>query len=760
MSEQNVTHLKIYHAAKKYVTNFGATVLPIHALKKHPIWDSEKKQILISKKTPGWEQELQKHFAYDINLGIILGNGILDIDLDCKEARDLAHHYLPHTDAMFGRTSDIPTHYIYSCAQPNQTKQFTLKNNDAKSDADTTVLLEIRGSGHYTVFPPSSYADTGELRWKNSEPTLFQLIDLNEITISAGRLAAAVILSRYWQEGVRDVLTGYLSGALLKADWKPEDIKSFMFPIAQYVNDDERLNNNFAFVDRSYEKYSSGGEIKGATGLKSILGDDATNRVLTWLGVNAESEAIIEEMNENYALIQMSSSVKIAITKLNKAPNLISRADFNTLEANRQITLKSGNGKIFKKSYSEYWLEHSRRRTYNGGIGFYPNVNKCPSDVLNTWCGFTVSHTPIPEESSCDLIKSHILKVLCSSIPEQYQYFMNWLAHIVQKPGEKTRVAIGLKSEATQVGKGITGQYLLAMFHPYGTKINDHKRLTTQFNQIISENVFMFGDEIQLIADSIQSPLKSIITDDEMVVESKYVNQYLSRNSLNIMVASNKAWFIKADLDEKRWFIPTINEERHDKSYFDAIQVEMHKGGPAALYHELLQREISKVDITAAPKTSGLQVQQTYSDKDVRMLNKWWRAVLERGYVYQPKYGADILEWESQENYTYMFLYKSFMDWFRELNTRAAPPERQAMIKFLNNQGFPCRRNHPAIIDELPTGEYQFLHYKDIKKEQNNKPGEKVTIRGAGLGSLNVARRIFGMMPDDDGEDYSDEADF
>lgn len=758
MTEQNVTHLKIFHAAKKYVNNFGATVLPIHSLKKHPIWDSEKKQIQISKKTPNYEQELQRHFAYDINIGLILGDGVLDIDLDCREARDLAKHYLPHTDAKFGRTKNIPTHYIYSCAQPNQTKQFTLKNEDARSDADTTVLLEIRGSGHYTVFPPSSYADTGELQWSNGEPTLFSLIELNEITFAAGKLAAAVILSRYWQEGVRDALTGYLAGALIKADWLVNDIKDFMRPIATYTDDTERLNNDFAFVDRSYERYSGGGEIKGATGLKSILGDDITTRVLTWLGVNAESEAIIESMNERYALVLMNGAVKIAVTEDHKAPNLISRYDFNVLEANRKITLKSGNGKVFKKSYSEYWIEHNHRRTYSNGIGFYPRVSDCPDDVLNTWCGFSVSYMDVAENASCELIKTHIRKVLCSDIEEQYEYFMNWLAHIVQKPHEKTRVAIGLKSETTQVGKGITGQYLLLMFHPYGTKINDHKRLTSQFNKIISENIFMFGDEIQLIADTVQSQLKSVITDNEMVVEDKFVKQYFTRNSLNIMVASNKPWFIRADLDEKRWFIPTIAEERQQKEYFDAIKKEMSTGGPAVLFKELLQRDISNVDISSAPRTAGLQTQKTYSDKDIRLLHKWWKAVLERGYVFEPRYGAEILAWESQTNYTYTFLYKSFMSWFRELNMKAAPPERHSMVKFLNSLGFPCKRDQPAIVDELPSGKYQFLHYKDVKKEQDKRPSDKVTLRGACLFTLNEARQMSGMLPDDDGEDLLDQA--
>ena len=58
------------------------------------------------------EAELAEHFAGPGNLGLILGEPsgwLVDVDLDCDDARALADTYLPPTPAVTGRASASPS---------------------------------------------------------------------------------------------------------------------------------------------------------------------------------------------------------------------------------------------------------------------------------------------------------------------------------------------------------------------------------------------------------------------------------------------------------------------------------------------------------------------------------------------------------------------------------------------------------------------------------------------------------------------------
>jgi hypothetical protein len=58
-----------------------------------------------------------------------------------------------------------------------------------------------------------------------------------------------------------------------------------------------------------------------------------------------------------------------------------------------------------------------------------------PNGCLNLWRSFAVD--PVPGDWS--LMGDHILKVICRGDPERGDYFLNWLARMVQYPEEPGR---------------------------------------------------------------------------------------------------------------------------------------------------------------------------------------------------------------------------------------------------------------------------------------------------------------------------------
>jgi hypothetical protein len=168
-----------------YITR-GWCVVPVPAGAKAP----ERK---------GWNTATYTthDFGTDDNVGIILGERsgwLVDIDLDCAEALELAPLYLPTTGAMFGRRSRPCSHWLY-IAPDARFESFTDPLDDGKN-----TIVEFRsdaaGTGtHQTIFPPS-VADGERREWHGQTiaPLVCTAVGLRR---QVARLAVGCLVMRY-----------------------------------------------------------------------------------------------------------------------------------------------------------------------------------------------------------------------------------------------------------------------------------------------------------------------------------------------------------------------------------------------------------------------------------------------------------------------------------------------------------------------------------------------------------------------------------
>jgi hypothetical protein len=78
-------------------------------------------------------------------------------------------------------------------------------------------------------------------------------------------------------------------------------------------------------------------------------------------------------------------------------------------------------------------------------------------------------------------LKDHIFNVICSGVDEWYDYTLNWLAYMVQHPGEVGHTAMVLHG-GHGIGKGVFAQYLLKMFGAHALHLRDSNHLLGRYN--------------------------------------------------------------------------------------------------------------------------------------------------------------------------------------------------------------------------------------------------------------------------------------
>ncbi|WP_345319672.1 bifunctional DNA primase/polymerase [Novipirellula rosea] len=99
------------------------------------------------------------------NIGIILGEPsgwLVDVDLDCDEAIELADSYLPQTPAITGRPSARRSHRWYIAVGAT-----TEKHTDP---SDGSMIVELRSTGAQTVVGPSMHPDGETYETLDGEP--------------------------------------------------------------------------------------------------------------------------------------------------------------------------------------------------------------------------------------------------------------------------------------------------------------------------------------------------------------------------------------------------------------------------------------------------------------------------------------------------------------------------------------------------------------------------------------------------------------
>jgi len=279
------------------------------------------------------------------------------------------------------------------------------------------------------------------------------------------------------------------------------------------------------------------------------------------------------------------------ILKLDSMQRLSNRAFIDHAFATRKFfqEVQSGNRiRLVEKSAAAEWIKWNKR-TEVERVTYKPGQERIlGSGEFNTWRGWGC----LPAEG--DVTPWHeLMDYIFMDQPDARKWFEQWLAYPLQNPGTKLFTAAVIWGTRHGTGKSLIGYTMFKIYGPNAVEITD-KELGGSFNEWAQDRQFAMGDEIAG-GDKRHSAdrMKSMITQNELRVNQKYVPSYTIPDCINYYFTSNHpdAFFIE-DTD-RRFFVHECSRPPLVPEFYSKYAQWMKGPGPHSLFDYFLHLDMT-----------------------------------------------------------------------------------------------------------------------------------------------------------------------
>lgn len=331
------------------------------------------------------------------------------------------------------------------------------------------------------------------------------------------------------------------------------------------------------------------------TGLDDLLvekGDEALIKLLKEadaLGVTAQ----LWNMNAEVVYVQDPGLIVSQTTRQKFSPqHFTNHSDWATASTPERQVRSNGSLSYEKMPAAPIWIKWPLRKRVDK-ITYLPGqeafVVEKGRDYFNQWQGWGVEPKKGDVKPWLELIEFLFL----GADKGAKDWFLDWCAYPLQNPGTKLFSACLLYGRKTGTGKTLAFYTLGKIYGDNFTKIKNKDLHDTWWAE---NKQFILGDEIsgtdkRAEADS----LKTIITQEEVNINIKFVPQFQVRDCINYGFTSNHADAFFLEDEDRRFFIQEVLADTPmPLEFYREYERWKEGGGPAALFHHLLQRDLSK----------------------------------------------------------------------------------------------------------------------------------------------------------------------
>jgi hypothetical protein len=328
--------------------------------------------------------------------------------------------------------------------------------------------------------------------------------------------------------------------------------------------------------------------------------------------------ATLATLNKRYAPIDLDGKFKIVRksdlgsfhSELMSTVVVYGKYDFLDLHLDRQI--KIGDEMV---NPAQLFLETAKRRS---GMGLIPPPLECPENFFNLYQGRKLQSKP----GSWRTLRRFMLKVICKGDEAKFNWLILWMAHMVQRPGEKPGTAIICRGEGG-TGKGSFGQLLAKLAAPHFKQLEKQVHVVGQFaGEHLSKCILAVVNEAVFGKDpKVASELKALVDSTTIQAEVKGMSVVTLPSFLRLYIDSDAKvpLLIEGNGSERRYFVlETADDHQRDDEYFTELHAAINGDEMAAMLDYLERYDPASAgfawnDVRDAPATTERDAMASFS---------------------------------------------------------------------------------------------------------------------------------------------------
>ena len=542
------------------------------------------------------------------NYHLITGDAnIVDVDLDCTEARLLADYFLPQTAMEYGRKSTPRSHRLYKVLDLDKKKHTRKYFSFDDPDVDKKTLVELRANDHYSMCF-GRYNNDEDLVWTSYKS--FTETSWDALYKSVAMLSAASIILRNYPKSDRNVYIWKISGALWHHKVEIADAERIIEVVCKAANDEETKSR--------------------LAKLKHVYKDEPAEQIqgLPKLAEHYEwSKAQTKNFKDClYAITGRSALPEATHDFVQKIVYMMKQKKFYDLDDKEMYDQEAIDMKyardFHKSKYTplKHWKLHPDRKVCVD-FTYKPDdpkriISMNKKLMINVYEKPDIQPDP---KADTDVFWNLVERVIPHD--ECREHFLDWITYQIQNPGKKIRHAIIMQSNEFQVGKG-------SLFDLLRMIVGKHNSRKIELAEALDKGKgFLINAQTVLIDEAKSSgswsekamlinTLKTMITEGTVGVRQLYREYSEQETCTNYWINTNYKDAFNLPPREVRYWV-YFSPATQDLNLLNAFHEARLKDNLAAgVLAELLDRDISKFKpLAPAPWTQYRDEMSKLADK-------------------------------------------------------------------------------------------------------------------------------------------------
>ncbi len=398
--------------------------------------------------------------------------------------------------------------------------------------------------------------------------------------------------------------------------------------------------------------------------------------------ITEEANHEYEDMKREFEKHTFIVGAKLLHLHTNGTHSFLSDTDAKLMFANKNIRVYDQEKQKFAMMPFYNWWKYDENRLQYDRMDFIPNPEECPSDVYNSYKGlkgatYQYTFTEAELEELVEPILYHI-NMLTSEEPD---YFIKWLANMVQAPWRKAETTI-LFRDMTRFLKsgGGTGKNLFIEWfgntilgEAYFVVFGVNALLFDPFNELLENKLLVLIEEASGRDNGKEdNTLKSSITGKTKQINRKFCPKYTQKDYTNYIFFSNEANPIPmaGHLGQRRIAAYDVDvRHKDDDTYFKALADHLFNPRVSAAFYKWLMNQ----QTYTSPVLFQIKRPTTSCICDLRKMNAslLLRWVINRVESNRPIHGEVSR------------LFQDFQDWCSKRNERKTEDNKWSESKFI-----------------------------------------------------------------------------